>query len=264
LETLKLRQRCQYVAGDFIVFVCTSIFFCFCFAVCMWTCKPHGGYGMGYEDYEFMDMWRSMVSTLSTLFGIFVFRHAGFSSQQLVLFIVFCILIVFIMARQALGMFVDISLTTYKQMSEFAYMKRASTLIEYNAARSSEERYTEWESFNFAQRIEYDRGDLGISGGLQVDEDINSERMRHDRAIGDRIVRYPGSTGDKVPWPKLTKHKEGAEETCKKISNVLSALQREFKSVLRKLSGTQAGDTSHLGSSGKEGQSGQQGESSST
>ena len=86
-----------------------------------------------------------------------------------------------------------------------------------------------------------------MNGGLQVDEDINSERMRHDRDIGDRIMRYPGTTGDHVPWPRLTKAKEGAEETCKKISNMLSSLQREFKSVLRKLSGTQAGDTSHLG-----------------
>lgn len=264
LETLKLRQRCQFVAGDFIVFVCTAFFFCFCFAICLWTCKPHGGYGKGYTDFEFMDTWRSMVSTLSTLFGIFVFRHAGFSSMQLVFMILFTILVTFILCRQAIGMFVDISLTTYKRMNQYAYMRRAATLIEYNAARTVEERFVEWEAFNFAQRIEYDRGDLGISGGVQIDEDINSERMRHDRSIGDRIVRYPGTTGDKVPWPRLTKHKEGAEETCKKISNVLSALQREFKSVLRKLSGTQAGDTSHLGSSGKEGQSGQQGESSST
>jgi hemoglobin-like flavoprotein len=141
LETLKLRQRCGFVVGDFLVFIGTAFFFCFCFAICMWTCKPHLGFGNGYMDYEFMDVWRCMVSCLSTLFGIFIFRHTAFSAQQLLLFLTFCILATFILSRQVLGMFVDTSLTTYKKMGQYAYMRRAFTLIEYNAARTSEERF---------------------------------------------------------------------------------------------------------------------------
>ena len=71
------------------------------------------------------------MSNMGTIFGIFVFRHDAFSLQMLLLYIFYCVLLVLIISRQLLGMMVDISLVTYPQMDQHAYIRRAATLVNF-------------------------------------------------------------------------------------------------------------------------------------
>jgi hypothetical protein len=254
LELSKVRQRVVMVSTNFGIFVITLIAFLVAFGIAMWAAEPLKGFGN--QSAEFLTFFQSVASLLHTMYGIFSFHiHSAYSLQMFVTHILFAVAGMLVLSRLILGMFVDVSVRTQLKLGRYAYMRRGASLIELNSARLLEVRKAEWATLNLEQRIEFDDGDLGITGGISVDEDVAAERMRHDRDIGDRIVRYVGVCSDKLPWPKLKANVVGVEEICSKIDAVFNDTYRDLKSVQRRLqgdagSGTGTGEGSGMNRTG--------------
>jgi len=68
-----------------------------------------------------------------------------------------------------------------------------------------------FDELGFENPLEFDNGDAGPPGGLQV---LEPASVRADpRYIPDRIMRYTGEANENDPWPRL----DGAEEESQVI-----------------------------------------------
>jgi hypothetical protein len=66
------------------------------------------------------------------------------------------------------------------------------------------------EELNFEQNLEFDSGDVGPSGGVQVHE--SAFVRAHPKYVPDRIIRNPGAALSTDPWPEERGHVEPARE----------------------------------------------------
>eukprot|EP00929_Paragymnodinium_shiwhaense_P110893 TRINITY_DN781_c1_g1_i5.p1 TRINITY_DN781_c1_g1~~TRINITY_DN781_c1_g1_i5.p1 ORF type:complete len:787 (-),score=162.72 TRINITY_DN781_c1_g1_i5:522-2612(-) len=121
------------------------------------------------------------------------------SSEPVVLFMVYVYLILTtlflfnLLIAQLAVFYRDI----YADMVGYARLKRSQTIVETMPSVSAKR----WEAFKDSlaldQRIEFNEGDVGIAGGIQVQEAANL----HPTTV-DTIRRVGGTTSVKAPWPE--------------------------------------------------------------
>merc|ERR1712112_123569 len=95
------------------------------------------------------------------------------------------------------------------QVEGFAHLERAELTIELESSCKLAFRKRVWASMKMDDAVEFDAGDLGPSGGIQVRELVG--RQMGQRAADDRITRYPGECDPGKPWPRIqtTTQKKG-------------------------------------------------------
>jgi hypothetical protein len=94
----------------------------------------------------------------------------------------------------------------YEQLSEdkagYAKMNRAFVCVEVDSCIPMSFRRKIWNAFDFFKPIEFDNGDEGPSGGVQVYE-LASVRAS-PKYKPDRIIRCTGTADPHDPWPIIT------------------------------------------------------------
>jgi hypothetical protein len=80
------------------------------------------------------------------------------------------------------------------------YKRQASDVIELESSIPLEERLALFDSFEFNKRVEFDVGDLGLTGFIQVVESVTAHRWSLEKL--DRIFRFAGDTNPRLPWPE--------------------------------------------------------------
>lgn len=94
----------------------------------------------------------------------------------------------------------------YEQLSEdkagYAKMNRAFVCVEVDSCIPMSFRRKIWDAFDFFKPIEFDNGDEGPSGGVQVYE-LASVRAS-PKYKPDRIIRCTGTADPHDPWPIIT------------------------------------------------------------
>jgi len=125
---------------------------------------------------------------------------------------------------------------SYEHMVGYARLSRIEIIIETLVSVPAKR----WEKFvmssGFDDRLEFNSGDVGCSGGLQVREPSWANPTMHDV-----ILRYGGTTSETMPWP------QGAAR-----ENKLERIEKIMQGALRRLTKkTASGD--HGGSSSDSG-----------
>jgi len=115
----------------------------------------------------------------------------------------------------------------FADMTGFARLNRASVVVSVMA----EARQARWASFlrtlNFGERLEFNEGDVGPAGGVQIQEPANEHTVTQDS-----ILRYGGPTAPTVPWPEDDRNAEVS--TDDKLQHMENRLERMEK-LLTKL-----------------------------
>merc|ERR1719343_1704719 len=87
--------------------------------------------------------------------------------------------------------------STYQDMVGFARLRRIKLIVETMPSVSAKS----WASFlnglKLDQRLEFNEGDVGLAGGLQVSEPASA----HPTTV-DMIKRFGGSTSPAMQWPE--------------------------------------------------------------
>merc|ERR1719343_839492 len=87
--------------------------------------------------------------------------------------------------------------STYQDMVGFARLRRIKLIVETMPTVSPKS----WQAFlnglKLDQRLEFNEGDVGLAGGLQVSEPASS----HPTTV-DMIKRFGGSTSPAMQWPE--------------------------------------------------------------
>jgi len=227
LDLLRLRQRCQFVAGHVLCTVLTICLSLITFAIAMWLSEPNEGFG--HADFLYQDVGSSFTTLFSSLPGLMSVRVRDYSTQMTFFYMVFAVYSFTVLMRLLFGWLIVICIKTHEAMHEFAQMRRSATLVELDSRRSSASRRATWNALRLDERIEFDEGDLGLTGGIQINLLITDSKMQHDRKIGDRVVRYATACGDRLPWPKAAAKADFVEEGLQRFEAQSDNFRRDFK-----------------------------------
>jgi len=111
----------------------------------------------------------------------------------------------------------------YTNMVGFARLNRIKTTVEIMSTISEKRWKAFLESLHFDQKLEFNPGDVGLSGGLQILEPANL----HPQTT-DAVRRYGGPTVGTSPWPDDTENDE-AEQIERLSKMVARAMQSNKK-----------------------------------
>merc|ERR1712187_239325 len=128
--------------------------------------------------------------------------------------------------------------STYQDMVGFARLRRIKLIVETMPSVSAKN----WQSFlnglKLDQRLEFNEGDVGLAGGIQVSEPASA----HPTTV-DMIKRFGGSTSPSIQWPE----EDGAGDDDTDKFDRLEAL---IKKTMERI-------TKEAGSGGRKGKGGQ-------
>lgn len=146
----------------------------------------------------------------------------------------------------------------YSNMQGYARLNRASVTANTitNVSRTRWSRFLQKMAFD--EPMEFNEGDVGLAGGIQVLEASNEHLVTEDS-----IKRFGGSTAPTAPWPRP----EAIEEEMDKVANLEKKLMKIIKSQQgsgKRHGGSTAGSSMSMSGamSGAEGASSSMAESS--
>lgn len=138
----------------------------------------------------------------------------------------------------------------HTEMIGFARLRRMD-IVCVTSAYVSHNRWTRWvEALHLDDNLEFNQGDVGLAGGVQV-----SEASNLNPTTTDAIRRFGGSTSVTMQWPaEVEERAEG--ERLEKVEKLLQRALRKMDSGRKGGSGSGAGGSSSLARSSGSGSSG--------
>merc|ERR1712048_808214 len=120
----------------------------------------------------------------------------------------------------------------YSDMVGYARLKRIKIIVE-SMPQVSEKRWQGFiQSLRLDQRIEFNEGDIGLSGGIQVLEPASA----HPTTV-DMIRRFGGSTSPTIPWPE----EENADDDSDKFERLETLVKRTMERLNKSGGGRKKG-----------------------
>ncbi|CAE8629325.1 unnamed protein product [Polarella glacialis] len=155
------------------------------------NCNQGGG--------TFDDMPNAVLSLLAITVGLYQGDYRDLGQDPLLLGCVF-IYVTFAVVLLLNLLIAQLNRTyeyIYKDMLGFARLNRASLIVDAMASCPQ----AKWKKFHqslaFDTRQEFDEGDLGLAGCIQV-----LEPAAVNRQAKEQVVRFGGSTSKEMPWPE--------------------------------------------------------------
>eukprot|EP00933_Yihiella_yeosuensis_P022235 TRINITY_DN1749_c0_g1_i15.p1 TRINITY_DN1749_c0_g1~~TRINITY_DN1749_c0_g1_i15.p1 ORF type:complete len:200 (-),score=58.08 TRINITY_DN1749_c0_g1_i15:117-716(-) len=185
------------------------------------------------------------------MMAIGVFPDSRFSSLHEDALLMFCvclnniffrIILINLLIAQLNGAYAAV----YKDMVGYARLNRGKTVCEMMDQASAKR----WDAFIAAlgldERLEFNEGDIGIAGGIQVLEPANA-----NPTTIDMIKRVGGSTALSAPWPE---EGEGDDDE-NKFERLEKLIARVGQGTKKSAKGSTQGSSTGLssGSAGAEG-----------
>jgi len=184
----------------------------------------------------------SIAYLFAVLTGNFVFDGTQFSGQMQFFFILFAVFSVLFLLNLIAAVF---TATTYLQNSDvegMTYLSRAKIIVELESICTLEQRVELWVANKFDERIEFDEGDLGLSGGIQVNEPLGKHAK--DNKVDDNIQRFPGEASSKIPWPIQQSTAKTVDEKLAYLDGMFVRILKSLREMMKKKKGPGAGGTS--------------------
>merc|ERR1719440_1286995 len=130
--------------------------------------------------------------------------------------------------------------TIYRDMLGFARLNRIDILVD-TVPQISELRWNRFvESMAFDSKLEFNAGDIGLPGGIQVMEPANANPTNKCA-----VVRYGGSTSLTIPWP-VTDDEEEGHDNFERLEKAIQKMLTQV-SASKKVAGHTAGLNSSMG-----------------
>eukprot|EP00445_Apocalathium_hangoei_P024352 CAMPEP_0203930556 /NCGR_PEP_ID=MMETSP0359-20131031/69271_1 /ASSEMBLY_ACC=CAM_ASM_000338 /TAXON_ID=268821 /ORGANISM="Scrippsiella Hangoei, Strain SHTV-5" /LENGTH=1214 /DNA_ID=CAMNT_0050859743 /DNA_START=103 /DNA_END=3744 /DNA_ORIENTATION=+ len=113
----------------------------------------------------------------------------------------------------------------YKNMFGFARLRRAEVIVEQLSENCSEKQWRRVvATFGLDVQMEFNAGDIGIAGGMSVEEPANAFTVTHDK-----VIRYGGSCSPEAQWPEESG--EAEEVGDDKFERMERLIQRTLKKL---------------------------------
>jgi len=142
----------------------------------------------------------------------------------------------------------------YEDMVGFARLNRAAIIVTTIEQVSDKQWSRFLQAQKFEERLEFNEGDVGLPGGLQMTEPSNA----YPTTV-DTIRRFGGSTSPTMPWPQEDNLDGGDDDKYERLEKLMVRATKN----MRTSGGSKKGGSSSAGASGSGGRSADAGEESS-
>merc|ERR1712151_764336 len=144
----------------------------------------------------------------------------------------------------------------YQDMVGYARLKRIKIIVETMVGMQDKKWFRFVEGLNLEQRIEFNEGDVGLAGGIQVPEPANA-----NPTTIDMIKRFGGSTSPSIQWPEEEQGDDDSDKFERLEKLIQKTMARITKSGGKKgnRGGSSAGEGSGSGDGGGSGGAGEDG-----
>jgi len=143
----------------------------------------------------------------------------------------------------------------YSDMVGYARLKRIRIIVE-SMPQVSEKRWENFvQSLRLDTRIEFNEGDVGLSGGIQVQEPASA----HPTTV-DMIRRFGGSTSPSIAWPEEENNDDDSDKFERLEALVKRTMERLNKGGKKKGGGKAGSSADQSGSGGIGGSGGGEGD----
>ena len=201
---------CGHVLADVGLFVLALVFLVLAFATAISSLNH------GLANFSGIDPW--LVSLVQMTLGMFPARsYDDFQSEVAVLTAVsvFVAVVSIFLLNLLIAQLNQSYHDVFEDMQGFARLNRAGVI----AVTLEQVPRKNWirfrEGLQFEERLEFNEGDMGLAGGIQVLEPANANPLTEDT-----IRRYGGSTAPTMPWPQ--EHSEDGYEVASVGGHTLS------------------------------------------
>eukprot|EP00930_Biecheleria_cincta_P046216 TRINITY_DN31877_c3_g1_i2.p1 TRINITY_DN31877_c3_g1~~TRINITY_DN31877_c3_g1_i2.p1 ORF type:complete len:1095 (-),score=214.15 TRINITY_DN31877_c3_g1_i2:289-3573(-) len=137
----------------------------------------------------------------------------------------------------------------YADMLGYARLNRGGVIVSTMATMQQKR----WNAFlhfmQFDRRLEFNEGDIGVAGGIQILEPSNA-----NPTTVDMIVRYGGTTSPSMPWPEDENLDVDDDDKMERLEKGVGRVMKKIMSIGEggakgKKGGSSAGGSSEGGSS---------------
>lgn len=178
------------------------------------SCPDGGG--------NFRDMMNAMISLFAITLGFYQgdFRDMQDDPVLLVCIFTFLTFSVVLLLNLLIAQLNRTYEFIYQDMLGYAQLNRTSLIVNAMEGVSKKTWFAFVRSLRLNEKREFDEGDLGLAGCIQVMEPASNHRQSVEM-----IIRYGGTTARNVPWP---------EETVAKAVDPFDSLETTLKKILQR------------------------------
>merc|ERR550537_2029940 len=155
-------------------------------------------------------------------------RYAAFREEPTLLLMtfLFCIVTVIFFLNMLIAQLSCAYSSVYEDMVGYARLERAETIVEIMPSVPTKRWKQFVESLRLNKRLEFNQGDIGVAGGIQMREAANI-----NPTTVDMIRRFGGSTSPEIQWPEDDIDGEGDDKFERMEKLIQRTLQRVTKNV---------------------------------
>lgn len=229
---------CAEVSAQLIYFIIALAFALMTFA-CMITVLSH----------TYLD-WSQLPETLTGLYAVtiqlFQDDYRDFAADPILMIVLFMFLaVVRILLMNVLIAQLNCSYVfIYDNVVGYARLKRADVIVKILSTYSPKKWKVFVDGLGFDLPLEFNEGDVGMSGGVQIEE-LASEHL----VSYDRILRYGGTCAVDAPWPDEAQNDARAHGAVENDDEKVKRLESQLRRMLKKISSMSHKTQRHAGGS---------------
>merc|ERR1712070_597785 len=181
------------------------------------------------ENPDFAGIHKGAYALVRVVMGAYdAKRYASFRDEPTLLLMVFlfCIVTVIFFLNMLIAQLSCAYSSVYEDMVGYARLERAETIVEIMPSVPNKRWYAFIESLRLNKRLEFNQGDIGVAGGIQMREAANI-----NPTTIDMIRRFGGSTSPEIQWPEDDVDGEGDDKFEKMEKLIQKTLQRVTKTA---------------------------------
>merc|ERR1719277_1148576 len=131
----------------------------------------------------------------------------------------------------------------YQDMVGYARLKRIKIIVETMVGMQDKRWFRFVEGLNLEQRIEFNEGDVGLAGGIQVLEPANA-----NPTTIDMIKRFGGSTSPSIQWPEEEGQGDDDSDKFERLEKLIQKTMARITTSGGKKGGARGGSSAGEGS----------------
>merc|ERR1719375_489572 len=176
------------------------------------------------ENSDFAGIHKGSYALIRIVMGAYdAKRYAAFRDEPalLVMVFIFCIVTVVFFLNMLIAQLSCAYSSVYEDMVGYARLERAETIVEIMPSVPKKRWQTFIDSLRLNKRLEFNAGDIGVAGGIQMKEPASA-----NPTTVDMIRRFGGSTSPEIQWPEDEADGDGDDRFERMEKLIQRALQR--------------------------------------
>ncbi|CAJ1361827.1 unnamed protein product, partial [Effrenium voratum] len=181
-----------------------------------------------FVEMASMDEWLLSLTEMSLgMFHPDYYRSLNSESNVLIVVIIFMLIVSIILVNLLVAQLNQAYQHVYTDMQGYARLNRASVIVATLEGISNKRWGRFLRGMNFEERLEFNEGDVGLAGGVQIVEPAAAHIV-----TVDSIRRFGGSSAPTMPWPDEEDSMEDRFDRLEKL--IVSSVKKMGKGRSKK------------------------------